>query len=183
MSGSEVVERARELIEQGRTWQARDLLVEHVGSERDAPALTLLGHVHHGMGDLPRAGAAWFTTGVRGPEADEAVAAWREQSADDFAVMWRSIPAPFRDEPRPPRLEALRARALTSDPDLDKPTSPLLPDGAGPDAVVAQEVPGDEEESSGLDGAQVIGWIVAALFVVCAVIGAVTVLNWLVPGG
>lgn len=180
MSGSDVVARARVLIEEGRAWQARDLLAEHLETERDAPALTLLGHVHHGMGDLPRAGAAWFTTGVRGPEADQAVAAWREQSADDFAVMWRSIPPPFRDEPRPARIEALRTRALTSDPDLDKPVSPLLPDGAGPDAVVGQAGAADEEPS-GLDGAQVIGWILAAVFVVCAVIGAVTVLNWVVP--
>ncbi len=56
------------------------------------------------MGDLPRAGAMWFAAGAKGPEADAAVAAWREQCGDDFAVMWRSLPAPVREEPRAARI-------------------------------------------------------------------------------
>ncbi|NHA67465.1 hypothetical protein [Phycicoccus flavus] len=176
--GHDVVAEAREHIDAGRTWQARDLLARHVESERDTDALTLLGHVYHGMGDLPRAGAAWFATGTRGPEADSAVAAWREQAGDDFAVMWRSLPEPFRSEPRPPRIEALRERALSREPDLERSDSPLTPDSAPSDGTSS-----DDEDSGGLDGAQVIGWIVGALFVVCAVIGFVTVLDWIVPNG
>ncbi|MBM6403340.1 hypothetical protein JQN72_03675 [Phycicoccus sp. CSK15P-2] len=169
---SAVVARARALLDAGRTWQARDLLAERVEQERDTESLTLLGEVHHRMGDLPRAGAAWFATGTRGPEADEAVAAWREQTGDDFAVMWRSLPRSFRAEPRPARIEALRARALATGAHLEPSRSPLEPDTA----------PTDGGEGGGPDGAQVIGWILAALFVGFAVIGFVTVLGWFVPG-
>lgn len=173
---SDAVAEARRLLDAGRAWQARDVLATHLEAERDADALTLLGHVYYGMGDLPRAGAAWFTVGSRGPEADEAVAAWREQAEDDFAVMWRSVPVTFRSEPWPARIKALRERALASDPDLDTPPSPLVPDTA------AADEPETAESGRGLDGAQVIGWILGALFVVCAVIGFVTVLGWVVPG-
>ncbi len=176
-SSSEVVAEARSLLDAGRAWQARDVLADHIEQERDPDALLMLGHVYHGMGDLPRAGAAWFAVGSRGPEADEAVAAWRQQAHDDFAVMWRSLPRSFRTEPWPPRIEALRERALASDPDLDTPRSPLVPDTASADEPEAEPASG-----KGLDGAQVIGWILGALFVVCAVIGFVTMLGWVVPG-
>ena len=85
--------RARRLVDEGHVWQARDLLEEHVESERDTEALTALGEVLHAMGDLPRAGAVWFAAGATGPEVDGAVAAWREQTGEDFVAMWRSLPA------------------------------------------------------------------------------------------
>ena len=168
-----MLERARSLVAAGRAWQARDLLTRHVEAQRDVEALTLLGHVLHGMGDLPRAGAAFFASGTRGPEADEAVAAWREQAEDDFARMWHSLPEPFRAEPRPARIEALHARARAEGGDLEPLRSPLVSDNA----------PRDGEDGEGPpDGAQVIGWIVGALFVACAAVGFVTVLGWFVPG-
>ena len=34
----------------------------------------------------------------------------------------------------------------------------------------------------GFDAAKVIAWILAALFVVCAVVGLITILQWIVPG-
>ena len=163
----DVVAQARALVDSGRSWRARDLLTAHVETERDVEALSLLGHVHQGMGDLPRAGAAWFAAGVRGPEADEAVAAWRERSHDDFGVMWRSLPPAFQAEPRPARIEALRTRAFGS----GSPEPELPPSQEDPD-----------EDEGGTDAAQVVGWIVAAVFVFCAVVGFVTVLGWMVPG-
>ncbi|MBR7744181.1 hypothetical protein KC207_12880 [Phycicoccus sp. BSK3Z-2] len=251
-SGADVVARARALTDAGRTWQARDLLAAHVETRRDVEALTMLGHVHHGMGDLPRAGAAWFAAGVRGPEADEAVAAWRERSRDDFGVMWRSLPPPFQAEPRPARIEALRARALDAgaepeDPsagtaggdgttggssgstgavgagrraeEVDHPHDGGLHDGGPHDDGRAQggHPNGDDDarsraadsahdegggtaargaksggghpdgtdaesaDAQGTDAAQVVAWIVAAVFVFCAVVGFVTVLGWMVP--
>ena len=90
-TASEVVTEARAAREAGQAWRARDLLSAHVEAERDDDALTELGDVLHEMGDLPRAGAIWFAAGAKGPEVDAAVAAWREQAHDDFAVMWRSI--------------------------------------------------------------------------------------------
>ncbi|MBM6401621.1 hypothetical protein [Phycicoccus sonneratiae] len=176
MSGADdVLAEARAHIEEGSAWKARDLLAAHVETREDAEALTMLGHVLHGMGDLPRAGAMWFAAGTKGPEADAAVAAWREQSGDDFAVMWRSLPTPVREEPRPARIEALHAKALDADPRLDADPEPFVRTG--------ELVAAPEDEADGVDGAQVIGWILAALFVVAAVIGVVTVLGWLVPGG
>ncbi len=158
--GSGVVARAHALIESGERWRARDLLAEHVdGTGPEAGALILYGEVLHSMGDLPAAGAAWFGAGVRGPEVDAAVAAWRERYDDDFARMWRSLPRSVRAEPRSPRVEALRARALEADEEA------ATPDGGG------------------FDAAQLIAWLLAAFFVVAAVIGIVQILQWMVPGG
>ncbi len=165
-SPSGAVARARAALEAGELWRARDLLAEHLeGSVADAEALSLLGEVLHSMGDLPAAGAAWFGAGVKGPQVDAAVAAWRERNGDDFASMWRSLPRSVRLEPRAPKVEALRARALEVDAAAD--------DEAGP----------VEPSSGGADTAQVLAWILAAFFVVCAVVGLVTILQWMVPGG
>ncbi|MGL4742815.1 MAG: hypothetical protein ACRCXL_00290 [Dermatophilaceae bacterium] len=161
------VERARDAFDRGARWRARDILEQHVADERDPEALAFLGEVLHEMGDLPRAGAVWFGSGLRGPAVDEAMAAWREQSGDDFLSMWRSLPAPVRAEPRPPRLEALRARAA---------------DAAGGDPDEMDDAGPVEGTDGSVDAARVIAWLLAAMFVVCAVIGAVTVLGWLVPG-
>jgi hypothetical protein len=56
-------------------------------------------------------------------------------------------------------------------------------------ALAAEPPAADEEpgrtvdgDEGGTDAAQVIAWILAAAFVVLAVVGAVTVLEWLVPG-
>ena len=59
-----VVDEARTLVAQGRSWRARDLLTSHVETERDPEALAYLGEVLHDMGDLPRAGAVWFAAGA-----------------------------------------------------------------------------------------------------------------------
>jgi len=163
------VDRARDALDDGATWRARDILLAHVEEQNDPEALTLLGEVLNGMGDLPRAGAIWFAAGARGPEVDRAVAAWRQQSRDDFAVMWASLPAAVREEPRARRVEALREKALAAEPAATE---------GEEDASV------DEDDGEGgTDAAQVIAWVLAAAFVVLAVVGAVTVLGWLVPGG
>jgi hypothetical protein len=39
-----------------------------------------------------------------------------------------------------------------------------------------------DDEKSGFDAAKIIAWVLAALFVVCAVVGLITILQWLVPG-
>ena len=106
---------ARRAREAGQLWKARDLLVAYVEGERDTEAFGELGEVLFEMGDLPRAGAVWFAAGAKGADADAAVAAWREQAHDDFAVMWASLPASARSKPRPRRIEALRERALNSE--------------------------------------------------------------------
>lgn len=47
------------------------------------------------------------------------------------------------------------------------------------EAAADRSVP---EAQSGFDAAKVIAWVLAALFVVCAVVGLITILQWLVPG-
>lgn len=176
-------------MEEGRAWRARDLLAERVETERDPEALAYLGEVLHDMGDLPRAGAVWFAAGAKGAEVDAAVAAWREQAGDDFAVMWRSLPSSVRSAPRPRRIEALRERALAAEeervaggeggrvPPGEGGRAPRE-EGAGPGATDADADP----EDAGVDGVWTIAWLLALLFVVLAVIGFVTVLGWVVPG-
>ncbi len=169
------VARARAALERGERWRARDILEEHLdGSVAEPGALALLGEVYHVMGDLPAAGAAWFGAGVRGPEVTDAVAAWREHFGDDFPRMWRSLPRCVRLEPRSPKVEALRARALEASTADD----PAAEDGAADDGA-----DGAADGSGGMDAAQIIAWLLAAVFVVAAVVGLVTILRWLVPGG
>ena len=55
MPESARLEQARAAIAQGAPWRARDLLVRHLDGHRDPEALTLLGEVYQGMGDLPDA--------------------------------------------------------------------------------------------------------------------------------
>jgi aryl-alcohol dehydrogenase-like predicted oxidoreductase len=185
------VERARDALDAGAPWRARDILLAHVDEVADPAALTLLAEVLQGMGDLPRAGAMWFSAGAKGPDVDAAVAAWREQSRDDFVVMWRSLPRAVREEPRPPRVEALRGKALAAERAVGEPGARDPEDRSSDDIDVAagptRRRDGDRESAAaqddeGSDAAQIIAWVLAAVFVVLAVIGAVTVLGWVVPG-
>ena len=144
----------------------------HVEGERDPEALVELGEVLFEMGDLPRAGAVWFAAGAKGPDVDAAVAAWREQAHDDFAVMWPSLPASARSQPRPRRIEALRERALNVGGGHGRRRS----------RPPTRRQATSEEDDGGFDAAWLIAWVLAVAFVVFAVIGFVTALGWLVPG-
>ncbi len=170
-TASAPVRQAREAREAGQLWKARDVLVGYVEGARDTDALVELGEVLFEMGDLPRAGAVWFAAGAKGPDVDAAVTAWREQSHDDFAVMWRGLPASARSQPRPRRLEALRERALNAEA------------ATVAEVAAADEAAGvAEEDISGFDAAWFIAWVLAVAFVVFAVIGVVTAIGWLIPG-
>ncbi|MEO7422250.1 MAG: hypothetical protein ABIU87_07640 [Ornithinibacter sp.] len=182
MPESARLEQARSAIAQGAPWRARDLLVRHLEGHRDPEALALLGEVYQLMGDLPAAGAVWFSAGVTGPDVDTAVAAWRERSHDDFPAMWRSLPASVRADPQSARVKALRDRARGLDASIDEPGSDRSDsEASGPDHRADVGHPGEDDEG-GLDAAQFIAWLAAAAFVACGVIGLVTVLQWLVPG-
>jgi hypothetical protein len=83
--------------------------------------------------------------------------------------MWRSLPRTVREQPGNKRVEALRRRAEQT-------------------GAVAASIgrPGHQEEGTdqggGPDTAVVIAVILAVLFVICAVIGFVTLLRWIIPG-
>lgn len=155
---------ARADLAAGREWRARERLVAHLAETYDPEALELLGEVQYAMRDLPAAGAAWFGTGRRGEDVDAAVDAWREQYSDHFPAMWLSLPAPVREHEGNKRVDALRRRAAA-----------VPAPGAETPAAV------EPEGSGGFDAAVVVALVLAGLFVVCAVIGFVTVLVWLVP--
>ena len=91
--------------------------------------------------------------------------------------MWRSLPASARKEPRPRRIEALRERARAAQAEGSGPEGS---EGEGPPRADVPDLP--DVESEGFDGAWLTAWVLAALFVVLAVIGFVTVLGWVVPG-
>lgn len=190
-SSEQVLEQARAAVDAGVAWRARDLLAAHVEGERDPESLALLGDVYESMGDLPRAGAIWFAAGASGDEVDAAVAAWRAQSGDDFAVMWWSLPASVRVEPMPRRIEALRERARAAGADVDAEATGTA-SGAGevadvaPVSTTSTEVAvrarDEDEEEGGFDASWYVAWVLAVLFVVFAAIGFVTALGWIVPG-
>ncbi|KRE42593.1 hypothetical protein [Knoellia sp. Soil729] len=177
---SSVVASAHDAIDAHQLWVARDLLAAHVREERDVEALRLLGEVHHGMGDLPAAGAAWFGAGVKGPEVEAAVDAWRSSHGDDFGAMWRSLPRSVRQEPRSKKVEALRSKAL----EARASTGPTVdPAGSGVASSSSSETGASSGSGGGIDAAQIIAWVIAAIVVVCAVVGLVQILRWMVPGG
>lgn len=155
--------RARADLEAGREWKARERLVGHLAGEFDAEALELLGEVNYVMRDLPAAGAAWFGTTRRGHDVDEAVEAWRERHGDHFGQMWSSLPRSVRELEGNKRVDALRRRA-------EQTQAPATPAAAPPPA------------DAGPDAATIIAIALAVLFVVCAVIGFVTLLTWITPG-
>lgn len=159
-----IVARARAALDSGMPWRARDLLLGYFADTKDLGALALLGEVLHDMGDLPGAGAAWFGAGVKGAEVDAAITAWREKYNDDFGDMWRSLPASVRRGPRSPKVDALREKAQEYD---------LARDAAKKS---------DPAASEGMDAAQIISWVIAAIFVVCAIVGLITILGWIFPG-
>jgi hypothetical protein len=165
---SGAVERARADLAGGRAWKARDRLTGFLRDEYDPEALELLGEVHFSMGDLPAAGAAWFGTSRRGEDVDDAIEAWRERHADHFTEMWRSLPRTVRERPGNKRVEALRRRAEQA--------------GAAPGARGTSAPADSGQKGAGPDTAVIIAGILAVLFVVCAVIGAVTLLRWIIPG-
>ena len=171
---SSAVQRARADLDAGREWKARERLVGQLAAEFDAEALELLGEVNYAMRDLPAAGAAWFGTARRGKDVDEAVEAWRERYGDHFAQMWSSLPRSVREREGNKRVDALRRRA-------EQPKAPAHPAGSSSSAAAGPT--GDPSSGEGgLDAATVIAVALAVLFVVCAVIGLVTVLKWVVPG-
>lgn len=136
----------------------------HIAEHHDPAALELLGEVYYAMRDLPSAGAAWFGTSRRGADVDEAIEAWRERHSDHFYEMWRSLPRSVRDSVGNKRVEALRRHAESLAPAPRKPRAVSEGSGAGVDAAV------------------VIALAIGVLFLVCAVVGFVTLLRWLVPG-
>ena len=40
-----------------------------------------------------------------------------------------------------------------------------------------------DSSSGGIDAAQIIAWVIAAFVIVCAVVGLIQILRWMVPGG
>ena len=165
------MQRARADLAEGREWKARERLVSYLAGEYDAEALDLLGEVSYAMRDLPAAGAAWFGTGRRGTDVDEAVEAWRERHGDHFAQLWSSLPRSVRELEGNKRVDALRRRA-----------EQVGYGTAGASGAAGQPGSGEDSGDGGTDAATVIALALAGLFVVCAVIGLVTVLGWLVPG-
>jgi hypothetical protein len=176
---SGAVQRARADLAAGREWKARERLLGHLAGEYDAEALELLGEVSYAMRDLPAAGAAWFGTARRGTDVDEAVEAWRERYGDHFAQMWSSLPRSVREREGNKRVDALRRRAEQ----VASGTHGNARDGSADSAAVAPNRPAVEDSGDGgTDAATVIAVGLAIFFVVCAFVGLVTVLRWLVPG-
>ena len=113
----------------------------------------------------------------QGPEA--AVDAWRSSHGDDFGAMWRSLPRSVRREPRSKKVEALRSKALEARATAG---SAVDPAGSGVAASSSSETGSSSGAGGGVDAAQIIAWVIAALVVVCAVVGLVQILRWMVPG-
>ncbi len=113
------IDLARDDIDRGRLWKARDRLSgRFVTTPTDQELLRLLGDVYFMMGDLPKAGSVWSLTDLDDDRARESFDALREKHGNDPARILDAIPvrAPF-DYPRPAarRLHELAARTSLSD--------------------------------------------------------------------
>jgi len=89
--------------------------------------------------------------------------------------MWSSLPRSVRGLEGNKRVDALRRRAEQ----VGSSGGPGTPAAADPSRPASAE---PDRADGGLDAATVIALALAGIFVVCAVIGLVTVLRWLVPG-
>jgi hypothetical protein len=159
VTAGRVVERAREDVELGRLWKARDRLTGAVGHRpHDAEVLDLLGEVYYRMDDLPAAGRAWLLAGRTGPEVDRALAAFVERAP-------RAID----------RLTQLGARApLDGYPHLARERISSLREDAGHDGhewsprpAVGDRRTGDEGDDS--EGRRWYGGLVAGVVLVLTV--------------
>lgn len=80
MEGPGALQRARADIETGRLWKARDRLQGYLRhAPADQRALHLLGDVCYRMGDLPLAGRYFYLTDRSGGDVDAAVGAFQER--------------------------------------------------------------------------------------------------------
>jgi hypothetical protein len=69
-----ILDKARQEIEQGNLWRAKEILQGAIGRENyDAQLFEMMGIVFLRMGDLPEAGRFLFLSGVRNPEYREAI--------------------------------------------------------------------------------------------------------------
>ncbi len=162
---SGAVERARADLAAGRAWKARDRLTGHLADSQDPEALELLGEVHYGMGDLPAAGAAWFGTGRRGRT-------WMRPSRRGGSGTRTTSTRCGAACPAPCATHHPATRGSRRCAGAPEPTAPPAPPAASTPV----------ETGGGVDPAVVITVVLAVLFVVCAVIGAITLLRWIIPG-
>ena len=93
--------------------------------------------------------------------------------------MWSSLPRSVREREGNKRVDALRRRAEQVTTQTATPSGSPRPPGAG---VAGAGSNGSSAGEGGPDAATIIAVALAGLFVVCAVIGLVTLLGWLVPG-
>jgi hypothetical protein len=105
------LERAREDIDAGRLWKARDRLEGYLGSDpHEQDALVLLGEVCTRMGDLPAAGKYLYLTESWGDGA--AREAFEERYGRSAARMLNALPAKPPLERYPPEVAARLGRLV-----------------------------------------------------------------------
>ncbi len=84
---------------------------------------------------------------------------------------------------RPQPAVSPREAPVAPQRDVPEPHTPPRP---RPSASAEVDVPTRPQakapEEGGFDAAKVIAWVLAALFVLCAVVGLITILQWIVPG-
>lgn len=106
------IARARDDVEAGRHWKARDRFTGLLAHRQDLEVLDLLATLHHEMHELPAAGALWFITGRDDDKARNSIAAWHERYGSD-QDRWRSIPGPIRREVSSSDLRSLQEAATS----------------------------------------------------------------------
>ena len=158
----DLLARARDDIEAGRLWKARDRLPGSLANEpANQEVLTLLGEICFRMGDLPAAGGYWFLTEAAGEDVERARASLRERYPTPRAL-FTALPmkAPLEAYPETVRT---RVEPLLRDPDASWLWSKKLA-GLGRKRRGARDVPPPQRGDSVLVG----------------VIGTLVVLPWLV---
>ena len=99
------IDRAREDVEAGRLWKARDRATGLFAARpTDEEVLGLTAEIYFRMGDLPRAATFWYLTEKSGSDVDQALAAMHERypCAQDVIV---ALPIRDRIEAFPPPVQ------------------------------------------------------------------------------
>ena len=166
--------RIKEDIDAGRLWKARDRLQGHLReSPADQVVLDLLGSVWFAMGDMPQAGRHWWLTERKDENATAARDAFYERFGSDARGVLRALPRPARPEHYP---NGVRVR-------LEELVTAANADGIGwrPSdwKPIQDESAGWDDDPSGRREAFLVVLAFGAI-IVLIIIGAITVISWIV---
>ena len=170
----ELAERVRRDIEAGDLGMARRRLASRLAQQGyDPDLLAELGRISGQMGDRREAGRFWVMSTAEGPEVDAAVRCFVASCGGRAAQVCSQLPRASRLQTLDQYPEVARHRWEELD------VGPYVCPPLGSWVTFPHPSRGERAMSAGCCG---LALLVVGLAVVCAVVGAVTLFDWIHPG-